>query len=92
MQKIPKQGTLAQQFNQFFLLFLGGRGGGAGGKILQLDKFEGATLKYDNRFFKVSAQNSQVRYFFVRSEGVFFREILQLDKLEGADFKYHNSF
>ena len=56
------------------------------GKMLQLDKFEGADFKYDNIVCKFQPKNSQIQAF------LFFREILQIEKFEDADFKYDNSF
>ena len=62
-------------------------------KTLQLHKFDGADFKYDNSFFKISAQNIQYKIYIVPSLGVlFFRKIFVLGKFEGADFKCNNSF
>ena len=64
--------------------------------ILQLDKFEGADFKYDNKILAQKypnktflVKNTQISHFWSKIKAfLFFREILQLDKFEGADFKY----
>ena len=63
-------------------------------KILQLGKFDGAVLKYDQCCFQIPAQKYLNKAFLVPNLGifVFFGKVLQLDKFDGADFNYDNSF
>ena len=58
---------------------------------MQLEKFEGADLKYDNIFFLILAQKYRNKALLAPNLWVFvFRETLQLDKFEVADLKYDN--
>ena len=60
---------------------------------MELEKFEGADFKYDNRFLKFQPQNTQTWYFLSQIQAFsLFHDILQLDKFEGVDFKFDNSF
>ena len=69
---------------QAFLFFL---------KILQLDKFEGTGLKYNNIVFKFQPKNTEIWHFWFQIQIFsFLHEILKCYKVEGVDFKYDNGF
>ena len=55
--KRHNSGIFVPQFGYFYFF----------GKILQIDKFEGADFKYDNRFFKILAQKYPIKAFWVKN-------------------------
>ena len=60
---------------------------------MELDKFEGADLKYDNNFFfQIAAQKYPNKAFLVWNSAIFILyENLQQDKFEDADLKHDNN-
>ena len=53
-------------------------------KLYNKANSRGADFKHDQSFFKIAAQNTQIRFFLY--------ETLQLETFEGVNFEYHNSF
>ena len=69
-------------------------------RVLYLNKFESADVKYDNNFFKILIQKFPRKAFLVPNFRIvfffclfhFFHETLPRDKFKIANIKYNNSF